>query len=285
MVYTGTAATDLQSTPVFMKAKIPVVMLAPSDRWDNGKAWPYFFDNYPLNKPTMAYMARFAKRIGITKIGIIDDSSTFASTLEKDFYPAAAAAGLPITKRVSYSPTAVDVTTQVRELEASGANGVALLAEGGLGHVYDAMREVGWTPPIVTTAAAGIVGYSSLGSLAAHAYDNCSVALEPGQQPDPGLAQIMHVVEAKIGVNPFAATSLITNDDFLILKRAIEQTHTLEGTAIAHAIEQFRNVSFTSPNYRYTFTPTHHDGWPNSEIHMCSLAHFGPGDLPIIANP
>ena len=285
IVYAGTAATEFQTIPVFMKAKMPVVMLDPDDHWDNGKAYPYMFDDYPENKPTLKYMASFAKEAGITKLAIIDDSSTFATTLEADFNPAAKAIGLPITTSVSYSPTSVDVTTQVRQLKASGANGVAVFAEGGLQYVWTAMKEIGWSPKIVTTAAAYSVGFSALGTLAANAYANCGVALEPGQTSIPGQTKLMNQVESKTIVSPGTSTPLNGNDVFLIFKKAIQTAHSVNGTAIRNAIEQIHNESFTSPEYKYTFTTTQHDGWPASKISMCSLAKFGPGDLPIIAKP
>jgi branched-chain amino acid transport system substrate-binding protein len=286
VIYAGTSATVNQTVPVLEKARIPIVMLDPLDQWSNGTKYPYFFDNYPLNKPTMSYMVTFAKDKGVTKLGVIGDGTSFFQQLDADLVPAAEAQHLPITATVSYSPTAVDVTTQVRELQASGANGIALLAEAGLGSVYNAMREIGWTTPtILTTAAATIVGYTSLGSLASNAYANCTVALKAGQQPDPSLAHIMQVVEAKIGVTPFATAAPIYNDDFLILKDAITKANSLSGPAIKNQIEHMTDVSFTSPQFRYTFTPTDHDGWPKSEIYMCRLTAFGPYDLPIIANP
>ncbi|HLG92308.1 MAG TPA: ABC transporter substrate-binding protein [Acidimicrobiales bacterium] len=284
VVYAGTAATNQQTIPVFMKAKMPVVMLEPEDQWADGLRYPYFFDNYPLNRPTMQFMARFAKgQLHVSNIGIISDGSSFADGLQADFGPAASAIGLRTSGPVTYSPTAVDVTTQLRQLKAAGADGLALFAEGGLGQVYDGLRAIGWSPPIVTTAAAYIVGYSSLGSLAATTYSNCSVALQPGQEPDAPSTALLQAVSAKTGVNPNLTAAIIYNDDLLILKYAIEKTRTLDPDAIKSAIEGIKSMSFTSPQYRYTFSVTNHDGWPYSEIHMCKMAPLGKFDFPIIA--
>jgi branched-chain amino acid transport system substrate-binding protein len=60
VVYAGTSATVTQTVPVFMKSKVPVVMLDPLDQWADGSKYPYFFDNYPLNQPTTDKMATFA---------------------------------------------------------------------------------------------------------------------------------------------------------------------------------------------------------------------------------
>lgn len=284
VVYAGTAATNQQTIPVFTKAKVPIVMLEPEDKWSNGKKYPYFFDNYPLNSPTMKYMVGFAKHnLHIKKLGILTDGDTFAQSLLPDMLHQAREQHLPV-KVVTFSPTAVDDTTQVREVKASGADGVALLASQGLGQIYDAMHSVGWSPPIVTTAVAYFVGYSSLGSLAHTTYSNCAVALKKGQQPDAGSVALLKAVTAKTGPTPNDTSMIIYNDDFLIFKAAIKKYHSTDPHAIAKAIANMKNVHFTSPEYHYTFSSTNHDGWPYNNIHMCVLKPTGPYDFPIISN-
>ncbi len=284
VIYAGTSATVTQTVPVFMKAKVPVVMLDPLDQWDNGKAYPYFFDNYPLNQPTTNVMVSFARdTLHVTKLGVIGDGSTFADTLTSDLKTSASKGGAQITSTVSYQPAAADVSTQVRQVQSSGAGAVVLLAAAGMGHVYDAMRTIGWTPPIITTAASFFSGYSSLGNLGATSYSNCAIALPKGEQPDAGTTAVLEPTTAKTGVNPSVGQLVLTNDDLLIFKTAIEQTHSLDPAKIKSAIEGFKNRSFTSPAFRYTFSATHHGGWPESEIHICNMAPLGPFDLPYIA--
>jgi len=283
VIYAGTAATDQQTVPVFMKAKIPVVMLAPSDRWANGAEWPYFFDTYPLNGPTMTKLVAFAKARGVTKLGVVSDGSTFASTLDSVLVPDAKSAGLDIVKTVTISPTAVDVNTQMSELKAAGADGIALLAEGGLGTVYQSLRSIGWSPLIVTTAAAYVVGYSALGSLASTTFSNCGVALAKGQSLSPSLTSVMQAVTAKTGVQPNDTSAIYDNDGLLILKYAIEKADSLSGPAIAKAIEGIHDMSFTSPLFSYSFSASDHAGWPASQVHVCYMAPLGPYGIPYIA--
>lgn len=284
VIYAGTAATDQQTVPVFMKAKIPVVMLAPSDRWANGAKWPYFFDVYPLNGPTMTKLVAFAKAKGVTKLGVVSDGSTFASTLASVLVPDAKAAGLPIVKAVTISPTAVDVNTQMTQLKSAGVNGIALLAEAGLGTVYDSLRSIGWTPPIVTTAAAYVVGYSALGPLATTTFSNCGVALRHGQALNSSLTSVMKAVTAKTGVQPNDTSAIYDNDGLLILKYAIQKAKSLSGPAIAQAIESIHDQSFTSPLFAYSFSASNHGGWPAAQVHVCDMAPLGPYGIPYIAS-
>ena len=284
VVYAGTAATVTQTVPVFMKAKVPVVMLDPLDQWDNGAKWPYFFDNYPLNQPTTDKMADFAaKTLKQTKLGVLTDGSSFGDTLLTDLKKSAGPAGETITDTETYQPTAADVTTQVRKLQQSGAGTMVLFAAAGMGHVYDAMRTVGWKPPIITTAASFFDGYTSLGDLGKTSYSNCAVALEPGAQPDAGMTKVLNTVTAKTGVNPSVGQVVLTNDDFLILKSAIEQNKSLDPDKIKSTIESYSNKSFTTPTIAYTWTAEHHGGWPNSQMRMCNMTPLGKYDLPFIA--
>ncbi len=284
VVYAGTAATNQQTIPIFMKNKVPVVMLEPEDQWSNGTKYPYFFDNYPLNAPTMKYMVSFAKNnLHIKKLGILTDGDSFAQSILPDLLSSARQQHLP-TAVVTFSPTAVDDTPEVQSVKSKGADGVALIAETGLGSIYSAMHTIGWSPPIVTTAVAYFIGYSSLGSLAKTTFSNCAVALKPGQQPDAGSVSLLKAVTAQTGPTPNDTSMVIYNDDFLIFKAAITKYHSTDPTAIAKAIEGMKNVSFTSPDYHYTFTATNHNGWPYSNIHMCKMSPLGPYDYPIISN-
>jgi branched-chain amino acid transport system substrate-binding protein len=285
VVYAGTSATVTQTVPVFMKSKVPVVMLDPLDQWADGAKYPYFFDNYPLNQPTTDKMADFAaKTLKATKVGVLTDGSTFGDTLQSDLKNSIGKAGVTITASETYQPTAADVTTQVRKLQSSGAQALMLFAAAGMGHVYDAMRTINWKVPIITTAAAFFDGYTSLGSLGKTAYSNCAVALQPGAKPDPGMAKVLQTVTAKTGVNPSVGQLVLSNDDFAVLKAAIEQTKSLDPDKIAAAIEGFTNRSFTTPSITYTWTKTNHGGWPVSQMRMCKMEPLGQYDLPFIAS-
>lgn len=284
VIYAGTSATVTQTVPVFMKGKIPVVMLDPLDQWADGNKFPYMFDNYPLNRPTTDGMAEFTKKtLHADKVGVLSDGSSFSDGLLADFKKSVQSSGVTIVKEVSYQPTAADVSTQVRQLKSSGVQAVVLFAASGMGHVYDAMRTLGWAPPIVTTAASFFDGYSEMGALGKSAYANCAVALDKGAQPDSGMKQVLDAVTAKTGVNPSVGQVVLTNDDLLILKAAIEKTNSLNPEKIKAAIEGFRGKSFTTPTIEYSFSESNHAGWPRSQIRMCGMQPLGPYDLPYIA--
>jgi hypothetical protein len=284
-VYAGTSVTDQQATEVFTKAKIPGVAFEPSDRWDNGAAWPYNFTDYSSFKPQAETLVAFAKRKGVTRLGLLGDTTPFAESFGADVAAAAAADGVTVTKSVSYGLTAVDVTTQLEQLKASGAQGIVLTGETGFGHVYDDLRGIGWAPPIFTTYAAYFVGYSSLGNLAATTWSTCQTDIMAGEGLPPHLDTIVPYVIHATGLQFIGIASVLLNenDSLLILKYGIEHAHTLSGPAVAKAIESIHGIGFTVPSYKYYFSAAHHAGWPASESHMCIMKPLGPYQTPLTA--
>jgi branched-chain amino acid transport system substrate-binding protein len=284
VVYDGTTATDVESRPILAKAHIPIVMVDPSDQWNSGKLDPYFFSTYPLNKDTMTVVARFMqKQMGVRRLGIIHDTTPFADDLLADLTPALSAEGLSVVKDVAYDPTAVDVTTQVTQLKDAGADGIIVLAEGGIGTVYNDIKALGWHVSLVAPPITYLIGFSSLGYLAASAYTYCTVALKPGDTLPAHLSEVTQTVAAQAGTGAVLGGNLLTEADPLyILKYAIESTRGLNPDQIVKAIEGIHDRSFIAAPYAYTFGPSQHDGYPQSEIHMCTLSKVGALETPVL---
>ena len=285
VVNAGLPGTIGVTVPVFTKAKVPIVMLNEGDEFANGAKFPYFFTNHPSNKQAMKYLVTFAQGKGITKLGILGDGSPFAQGQDADLVPDAKAQHLTIASSVNYSPAAVSVTTQIQQLRASGANGIALLSEAGLGEVYTALQQIGWSPIILTSQLGLIEGFSSLGSLAPTSYASCTVGIKAGQTPPASVVNIINIVNTSVNSLSASVGSPIENDTLLIFKKAITAAHSLNGTAVRNAIEHIKNESFTDPQIKYTFTAADHNGWPNSGIYMCKMTGFGPEGVGLIVNP
>jgi ABC-type branched-subunit amino acid transport system substrate-binding protein len=285
VMYPGTTSTNLQTTPVFMKAKIPVITYDPTDTWANGHEWPYFFDTYPLNSQSWTSMVNYMKSQGITKVALLEDDTPFASTNVADFIASAAKAGIVVAASETYPATAVDVSTEVAPLIASGAQTLVLIAQVGVQTVYAALASAGWSPSIYGTAVGYFEGYSSLGPLAAKAYSNCGVSVASGANLPAAISSLVTAVGAATGgVQPdYASTVVNVNDDLLILKKAITAKKSLSGPTLATYIDTIKNESFTSSAYKYTFTKSDHAGYLESGVHTCLLSPLGQLMTPVIA--
>jgi branched-chain amino acid transport system substrate-binding protein len=280
VVYAGTSATKNQTIPVFMKKRVPVVMLEGDDQYADPTRYPYMFSNYPSEGYTGKRLAQHAAQRGDKKVGMISDGLPFAKAMVAGFQKAASEEGITAIGPVTYSPTAVDVTAQMRQLKSQGATAIAVLSSSGLGHIYDALRTVGWTPHIYATAVAYTVGYDSLGNLANATVANCNAPLGKGEQLDPALTNLFKAVSAKSGVTPSTSTAVIINDDLLIFKAAIEHTKSIDPGKLRTYIEGLSDASFTSPKYTYTFSPQNHNGYPLKNLGICTMKPLGPYDYP-----
>jgi branched-chain amino acid transport system substrate-binding protein len=284
VVFAGTPDTLGHAMAVFDAHHVPVVMPDPEDQWADGARFPYFFDTGPLDKQMAAAMARFAKAKGLHKLAMIGDGSAVSSQLDTDLSQASAGQGLAVAAAQTFAPSAPSVVTQVQQLEASGADGLLVSAQSGLGTVYGALRRLHWSPTILTAPAAEVVDYPSLGALAPGAFSACSVAVDPGQQPPATASEVLQSVEAHVGPTPLALAALSYADGLQLLDKAIALAHSTSGPDIKAQLEQLKAVYTTAP-YTYTFTAANHAGWASKNVRMCVLTGFGPYDVPVVATP
>lgn len=284
VVFAGTPATLGQTVPVFAKHQIPVVMPDPEDQWADGSRFPYFFDTSPLDKQMADATAHFAKAKGLHTLAVIGDGSAVSSQFAADLSPATRSQGLSVAGTQTFVPSDTSVVAQVRQLESSGADGLVVSAQSGLGTVYSALRQLRWSPTILATPAADVVDYHSLGALAPDAYAVCSVALSTGEQPPATVTDVLQSVEAHVGSTPLALSALSYSDGLQLLDKAITEARSTSGPAIKAQLEQLTAVYTTAP-YTYTFTKTDHAGWASKNVRECLLSGFGAYGLPVVATP
>lgn len=271
-----------QVLPVLTRARIPTVAVVSENRFDDPTRYPYFFSVYPLNRYDVREVVGYAKTLGITRLAIARDNASLGDIYEPDVRREAAARGITVTATQTFDVAAVDVTTEMRQLRDSGANGLVVLAVGAVvGHVYEALQAIGWTPPILGTYSLLYSGTTSLGSLARTTFFACGVGVAAGQQPDPGFAALVQLQNRRIARLPTNAGGVWSNDSLHLLKAAIEQYRSLDPDAIKRAIESMHDVHFTSPQFTYSFSATEHDGWPPTHVHRCRLDTFTSDLIPI----
>ncbi|MBO9522347.1 MAG: ABC transporter substrate-binding protein [Nocardioidaceae bacterium] len=284
VVYAGTSAVSGQTIPVLMKSKVPIVSLDSNTAYADPSKYPYMFTTYPSDEQTMKNLVSAAQSRGSKKLGIISDGLPYGDNIAKFLGTAAEEADLAVTKKVTYAASAVDVTSQLRQLKSDGADALAVLSTAGLDHVYDGLRTIGWTPQIFTTAVAYFVGYDSLGNLSGSAFANCNVPLAQGASPDAGTEAVLKAVSDKTGVTPSTPTAIIFNDDLGLVKAAIETSKSVDPDKMRAALEGMTDFSYTSPTYTYGFSASDHAGFPDEEVGLCRLKPLGPYDYPYSAD-
>jgi branched-chain amino acid transport system substrate-binding protein len=280
----GTGETSFQVVPVLTADKVPSVVILPENELDNPSKYPYYFSTYPKNSLSGVEIVKYAKTLGITKLAVARDNTGFGDSYLPVIQAQVASQGITITDTETFAISATDVKTQIGKLKSSGADGLVILSVGAVvGHVYEAMQALGWSPPTVGTYSLLYSGVTSIGPLAKSTYFSCGVGVDQGTAPDPGLLSLVTEFNTKVRKLPTNAGSVWSKDALMIFKAAIEKNHSLDPGAIKSAIEGFSGVSFTSPKFAYSFSPTEHAGWPQAQMHMCRLDGFDPNDIPIFA--
>jgi branched-chain amino acid transport system substrate-binding protein len=278
MFYAGLSETAAQTLPIFDANHIPVLQGDSEDQYRNPQVFPYFFPTSPQDAGSIEANVEELKASGITKVAVLNDSSPIAVDFWiKDFDQSAKKNGITVAGDYTYPLDAVDVSTEVRQAKATGATTLVVLAEAGLNHVYDALREIGWTPTMYIYPVGYAVGYSDLGSLASHAYGSCYVTLPSTTAKfDAQDSKILTDIYAGVADLPGSTSDLTAYDSLEVLSDAITANKSLDGAAIKAYLEKnINNKSFSTSSISYTYSPTVHTGIPGSDVKLCRLDQLG----------
>jgi ABC-type branched-subunit amino acid transport system substrate-binding protein len=264
-----------QVLPVLMKEKILVIFNEATDTYtaEVGK-YPYYFSGEPSDGYDMANMARYAKSQGITKVGTISDGLPPSVMLREDFVAAAQQEGLTVAAQVSFAPTAVDLSTQVAELKAAGVQAVTTTNETQYAPLYAAFKQLNWDPLVLGTAFTPI---SVPVDAPANTVYPCVAPLTKGQPAPAGTVSAISVLNkaGAGGTAPDAAP--IYRDEVQLFVKAVKTAGSLDPDKLKAAIESFKSVTFTAPQYSYTFTAASHAGWAGDEgqCHLTPVSAIG----------
>ena len=274
--------------PVIEKAKIPSIDQGAENYLGNPSKNPYMFTVGPTDHDDAVAIAKYAKTKGLTKVGVITDGSPYGDDLVSSFKAATAAQGVQIVGTQTYTATAVDVTTQLKELQQAGAQALVMLGESGFNIIFDGVLQIGWTAPLLGDVVTYDFATDVAGtSLASHTFATCAPGLTSdtiSTSEDPNLNAIMKSYLAASNNSPEANPTVPqTFDSLKILKYAIQLEKSTSGPAIKAGILTIHDKSFTDPNYVYTFTnqsPRGHAGWAGADT-MCAVTPLGQDNLPV----
>jgi ABC-type branched-subunit amino acid transport system substrate-binding protein len=273
-LFPGFSGIENITTPIFNENHICTVWPIDSDQWLNAAEYPCFYTVEDLGRIENEAVAKYAATKNLTKIGVIYDSLPLDQTGFSDFQAAAAENGLTITKAVEIPVTAVDATVQISELKASGAQAIYVEGVGTAATEFKALQTEGWSGPILTEYPQITLAYSSLASLAAQIEYSCAQALPSGTQPTAYMKEIANIARPNSppGTPFYGEVAQTADDPLLLLVYAISKFHSTDYKAIMTAIDSAKNVTLSSPFWKYTFSATQHDGLPQAEEHMCSVS-------------
>ena len=286
VAFIGVSPDTLQAAPVLDKAKIPAITLLTDATFEDGTTWPYIFDDYPDTEQGVYPYASFLKSKGATSVVSINDTTPASVSFAADSDAAVKAAGIPVLKSVSFDPTAVDLTTQVQQLKATGSDWLLANNVVGFAPLYNALRAVGWHPNIIETTSGYYDGASALGNLAPTTYAACNVGATPGSTLPANVTKVLAAATAKLGATqPDLLTAMTSDYDGLLqFKYAAEKADSISGPAVIKVLNTITNQSFSDPDWTYTYTASDHLGWIASNDHICTVTPLGQYGTPTIAD-
>ncbi len=244
---------------------------------------PTAFSTGPSNDQYAQLMVNWAKSHGDNNIGILSDGTSFSVELAADAEADVKAAGLTFVKTVTYSPTAIDLTTPLTQAKQSGIQTLFPTGFTGVPAMVSGLKQIGWAPKIV-----GWGGLNDFGVTAAQVppgtVDGCDISYAEGQPTSTLLTtentDLLNAAKAKIGLNPVTSGIVIGYFYLIAIKHAIETANSLDGTKLAAALSATSNLATNVPGLalNWTQTPAVHSGFPSSGLKECTLKQ-GPYDI------
>ena len=244
---------------------------------------PTAFSTGPSNDQYAQLMVNWAKSHNDNNIGILSDGTSFSVELAADAEADAKAAGLTFVKTITYSPTAIDLTTPLTEAKQAGIQTLFPTGFTGVPAMVSGLKQIGWAPKIV-----GWGGLNDFGVTAAQVppgtVDGCDISYAAGQPTSTLLTaentDLLNQAKAKLGLNPITSGVVIGYFYLLAIKHAIETANSLDGTKLAAALSATSSLATNVPGLalNWTQTPAVHSGYPSSGLKECTLKQ-GPYDI------
>jgi len=272
-----------QIQPYFMQQKMLVVNGDGAYALFNAQQNPTAFSTGPSNEQYAQMMVNWAKSHNDNDIGILSDGTSFSVELAADAEAAAKAAGLTFIKTITYSPTAIDLTTQLTQAKEAGIKTLFPTGFTGITAMVQGIKQIGWSPTVI-----GWGGLNDYGVTAAQlppgSVDGCDVSY-PASGSTSGIltpenTALLNASKAKIGLNPQTPGVLYGYFNLLAIKWAIEKANSLDGTKLAAALSSASSIptNISGLNLNWTATPTVHNGFPSASLKECTLKQ-GPYDI------
>src|SRR5580658_3700104 len=272
-----------QIQPYFMQQHTLVVNGDGAYALFNAAQNPTAYSTLPSNAEYAQLMVNWAKSHGDNNIGILSDGTSFSVELAADAEADTKAAGLTFVKTITYSPTAIDLTTPLTEAKEAGIKTLFPTGFTGITAMVSGIKQIGWSPTVV-----GWGGLNDFGVTAAQlppgSVDGCDISYASAQDTSSLLTTentaLLEASKAKIGLNSQTAGILTGYFDLLAIKYAVEKANSLDGTKLAAVLSAASSVptNIAGLNLNWTVTPSVHNGFPSASLKECTLKQ-GPYDI------
>ena len=256
-----------QIQPYFMEQHELVVNGDGAFALFNSAQNPTAFSTGPSNAQYAQLMVNWAKAHNDNDIGIISDGTSFSVELAADAQKDVTAAGLRFVKTITYSPTAIDLTTPLTQAKEAGIKTLFPTGFTGITAMVAGIKQIGWSPMVVGWGGLNDFGVTE-SQLPPGAVDGCDISYAAGQPTStlltPENTALLKASKAKIGLNSQTPGVLTGYFNLLAVKYAVEKANSLDGTKLAAVLSAATSMptNIAGLNLNWTTTPTVHNGFP-----------------------
>lgn len=285
-VILGTNITAAANTeiPLSTDAKKLQILWSGCPLCGDGTKAPYAFSleyDRPVQGPAVIDRV---KAMGKKKVAILQQDEPTGQDYTNAVTDAANASNgaVTISKVVKFPLTALDLTTQVSQIKADNPDVVylAVTVPSVMLNVLKAMKEIGYTPPLLSTSALSIdpVTAPYQGDPWTKQWQAAGFstnAMRPNLTPE--VSQYRDLVKKVLDQDPMKFSMnqvIVVQDGFDLVKAAIEGTHSTDGPTLASWIEK---NGFKGLRADYTFTDTRHNGLLPKDVGWAAPSTFKDG--------
>jgi ABC-type branched-subunit amino acid transport system substrate-binding protein len=227
-----------------------------------------FFSLGGSNLPFEQAQANYFKKLGVTKVGILEENIAFTQGETPLLEQALKNDGISYTK-VSYSSTAVNLTSAMSQAKSAGVNGIAAEAYGpAAGYLINARSSLGMSAPMIMDAAGSTQNLPTLVTNQAE-LKGVYVDIAPpsnGCSKLPGLSLMLANVKpagSSIGAIPLYVASFGWDGALLFKDLLAADGGNASPSKLISTMNNLPSSAQTSPLYllakHYTFSSSDHE--------------------------
>jgi ABC-type branched-subunit amino acid transport system substrate-binding protein len=261
-LYTGEATAAL---PLIKQANILSIAMTGCPDCGDGTKFPTTF-SIESDRPSQmsSTLDRMAK-VGAKKVAMLQSDDPTGQAYGDAFAAAAKEKGVDLVKTVHFAPGALDLGTQAAQLKSSGADAVylATAVPTDVANAAKALREAQYEPYMFGNAAAAVsvvadaAGPEWSPKWAASGYGKNTTRPNPAPQAAAYGKKVAEISGEAALAAPINLSAGIL-DGFNLIKRAVEGTHSTDGTKLAAWL--VKNGYPDGIKANYTFTDSRHNG-------------------------
>jgi branched-chain amino acid transport system substrate-binding protein len=271
------------TVPYFMKVGIPTVLAEANTDFLDVSKYPSYFTPYSSAAQYAQEYVTYAKAHNLNDIGTLSDGTPISDDTSAQVEAQAPKAGLTVSKQVTYSPTAADLTTPLLQLKNAGTKVLVVSGFTAIANIFTALKQVGWSP-IVMGISVTQAPMSALGAEASNTYYLCNYYYSgnPGQ-PAGAAKAVIDKMAVQFGETTTSSGALGWYDILLTLKAGIERAKSLNYAAVVKGIES-APVSSVWPGISFKYSAGNHEGWQSGQLRLCKATPLGAGGVGIAAS-